>query len=214
MGQNPQPAPALFGGLDDDVAALEVNRLAAPGGGHEQLRSLVDIHHRSVGEPQHRVGSRARADRLAFADGGACFERARRQAVQAAVGGNDRGPRAAGSHHGVDGVASEIQDPEEHRGCRGQGSPLRPAGGGSHRHGDDRLLTLHLGDPGATAGAAAEMVFHQDAAADAQLVGQIRAEVLPELRTGGAAGVRHLLPDARPRGLERAGVHVFIFHFL
>ena len=77
-GQNSKAAPALFGGLDDDVAALEVNRLAAPGGGHEQLRSLVDIHHRSVGEPQHRVGSRARADRLVFADGGACFERAAR----------------------------------------------------------------------------------------------------------------------------------------
>ena len=73
-GQNLQAAPALFGGLDDDVAALEVNRLAAPGGGHEQLRSLVDIHDRSVGEPQHRMGSRAGADRLPFADGGACFE--------------------------------------------------------------------------------------------------------------------------------------------
>ena len=114
----------------------------------------------------------------------------------------------------VDGVASEIKDREEQCGCRGQGSPLHPAGGGSQWHGDDRPLTLHLGDPGATAGAAAEMVFHQDAAAVAQLFAQIRAEVLPELRTGGAAGVRHVLPDARPRGLERAGVHVFLFHFL
>ncbi len=58
------------------------------------------------------------------------------------------------------------------------------------------------------------MIFHEDAAAAAQLIRQIRVEVLPELRTGGAAGVRHLLPDARPRGLERAGVHVFLFHFL
>jgi hypothetical protein len=100
----------LFGRLDDDVTALEVNRLAAPRGGHEQLRSLVDIHHRSVGEAQHRVGSRARADRLPLADGGACFERTHGQAVQAALGGNNRGPRAAGTHHGVDGVASEIKD--------------------------------------------------------------------------------------------------------
>ena len=120
----------------------------------------------------------------------------------------------------VDGVASEIKDREEQCGRRGQ-APLHPAGGGppsphagSAWHGDDCPLALHFGDPGATAGAAAEMVFHQDAAAAAQLVAQIRAEVLPELRTGGAAGVRHLLPDARPRGLERAGVHVFLSHLL
>jgi hypothetical protein len=53
------------------------------------------------------------------------------------------------------------------------------------------------------------VVFQQDAAAAAQLVAQIRAEVLPELRTGGA-GVHDLLRDARPRGLERAGVYVFL----
>ncbi len=232
-------APALFGGLDDDVTALEVNRLAAPGGGHEQLRSLVDIHHRSVGEPQHRVGSRAGADRLVLSDRGACFERALRlraarfggqvggqdrQAVQPTVGGNDRGPRAAGSHHAVDGVASEIKDREEQCRRRGQGSPSHPAGGGAafvkatagqaSWHGDDRPLALHFGDPGATARAAAEMIFHEDATAAAQLISQIRVEILPELRTRGAAGVRHLLPDAHPRGLERAGVHVFLFHFL
>ena len=40
-----------------------MNRLAAPGGGHEQLRSLVDVDCRSVGEAQHRVRARARADR-------------------------------------------------------------------------------------------------------------------------------------------------------
>jgi hypothetical protein len=48
-----------------------------------------------------------------FADGGACFEKAHRQAIQAAVGGNDRGPRAAGTHHAVDSVASEIKECEE-----------------------------------------------------------------------------------------------------
>ena len=136
------------------------------------------------------------------------------QAVQAAVGGNDRGPRAARTHHGVDGVTSEIKDREEHCGRRGHGSPLHPPGGGPPWHGDDRPLALHFGDPGATAGAAAEMVFHQDAAAAAQLLAQVGTEILPELRTRGAVGVRHLLPDARSRGLERAGVHVFLFHFL
>ena len=58
------------------------------------------------------------------------------------------------------------------------------------------------------------MIFHEHAAAAAQLIDQIRVEVLAELRTGGAAGVRHLLPDARPRRFDRAGVHVFFFHFL
>ena len=204
----------MFCSLDDDVAALEVNRLAAPGGAHEQLRSLVDIHHRSVGEPQHRVGSRARANRLPFADGGACFERAHAQAVQAPVGGNNRGPRAAWSHHAVDGVPPEINDRQQQCGCRAQRSPSHPPGGGPQWHRDDRPLALHLGDSGATAGAATEMVFHQDPAAVTQRFGQIRGEVRPELGTRGAAGVRHLPPDARPRGLERAGVHVFLFHFL
>ncbi len=58
------------------------------------------------------------------------------------------------------------------------------------------------------------MVFYQDAAAAAQLVTQVGAEILPELGTRGAVRARHLLPDARTRGLERAGVHVFLFHFL
>jgi hypothetical protein len=58
------------------------------------------------------------------------------------------------------------------------------------------------------------MVFHQNAAAVPQLVAQICAEVLPELRTVGVAGGRHLLPHARARGLERARVHVFHFHLL
>ena len=213
-GQHSQVAPALFGGLDDDVAALQVNRLAAPCGGHEQLRSLVDIHHRSVGEPQHRVGSRARANRLVFADGAACVEGADGKAVQAALGGNDRGARAAGSHHAVDGVAPEINDRQQQCGCRAQRSPLHPPGGGPHRHRDDRPLALHLGDPGTTGGAATEMVFQQYPAAVTQLVAQIRGEVRPELGTGGADGVRHRTPHARPRGLERAGVHVFLVSFL
>ena len=59
-------------------------------------------------------------DRLPFADGGACFERAGGQAVQAAVSGNDRSPGAAGSHHGVDGAASEIEDRKERCGRRGR----------------------------------------------------------------------------------------------
>jgi hypothetical protein len=58
------------------------------------------------------------------------------------------------------------------------------------------------------------MVFHQEAAARTQLVAQIRAEVLPELRTRGAAGVRHRPPGPRPRRLERASVHVFLSHLL
>ncbi len=58
------------------------------------------------------------------------------------------------------------------------------------------------------------MIVHQDVAAGAQLFGQVGAKILPELRTRGAVGARHLLPDARPRGLERAGVHVFLSHFL
>ena len=79
----------------------------------EEFRSFIDIHRRSVGELQHRVGSRARADRLSFANGGACFESARGHAVQTALSGNDRGPWTAGAHHGVDGVASDIHDRDE-----------------------------------------------------------------------------------------------------
>jgi hypothetical protein len=58
------------------------------------------------------------------------------------------------------------------------------------------------------------MIFDQQTAAAAQLVHQIRVEVLPELRTRGAAGVRHRPPGPRPRRLERASVHVFLSHLL
>ena len=73
-GQHPQVAAALFRRLDDDVAALQVNRLAAPGGGHEQLRPLVHIHDRSVGKPQDGMGARTGAHRLPLADRRACGE--------------------------------------------------------------------------------------------------------------------------------------------
>ena len=140
--------------------------------------------------------------------------RAARRGVQTALSGNDRGPRTAGGHHGVDGAASDIHDRDEQRGGRGKHAASHPAGGGPHWHGDDCSLAFHLGDPRATAGTTTEMVFHQDAAAGAELFAQIRAEVLAELSTDGAAGVRHLLPNARPRGLDRAGVHVFRSHLV
>ena len=215
-GQHAQVPPALLGGPDDDVAALEVKSLAAPGGGDEQLRSLVHVHRRSVGEPQHGVGPRARADRLLLADRGACCESSLRQAIQAAVRGNDRGPRTAGSHHGVDCVASEIKDREKQCGSRGEASPSHQAGGGPGplRHGDDPSFPLHPGHRGAARGAAAEMVFHQDTAAASELSAQVRAEVRPEFRTAGAGGVRHVVPRARPRGLERCGIDVFLSHLL
>ncbi len=147
-----------------------MNRLAAPGGGHEEFRSFVDIHRRSIGEPQHRVGPRARADRLTLANGGACVERARCETVQTAVGGSDRRSRSGGSHHAVDGAACEIDNREEQRGCCGKRAPLHPAGRQGSRHRDDRPFALHLCDSGAAGRAAAEMVFHQQAAAAPQLV--------------------------------------------
>src|SRR5262245_49878701 len=58
------------------------------------------------------------------------------------------------------------------------------------------------------------MIFQEDAAAGAQIVDQVRVEILPELRTGGATGIRHGVPDTRPGGFERAIVHVFVFHCL
>ena len=61
-------AAALLRRPDDDVAALEVDGAAAPGGGDEELCSLVDVYHRSVSEPQHGVRPRAGADQFFFAD--------------------------------------------------------------------------------------------------------------------------------------------------
>ena len=58
------------------------------------------------------------------------------------------------------------------------------------------------------------MVFQQYPAAVAKLFAQIRGQVRPELGTGSADGVRHRAPHARPRGLERTGVYLFLFHFL
>ena len=115
--QHAQVPAALLRRLDDDVAALEVNRLAAPGGGHEQLRSLVDIHRRSVGEAQRRVRARARADRFLLADGGAGCERASGQPVAARR--RRRRPSPAGR-----------RAPSSRRWCRGRDTgtraPARP----------------------------------------------------------------------------------------
>ena len=127
-------------------------------------------------------------------------------AVQTALSGNDRGPWTAGGHHGVDGVASDIHDRDEQPGGRGKHAASHPAGGAAFArlrrasawHGDDCSLAFHLGDPRATAGAATEMVFHQEAAAGAQLLAQIRPELLAELRTDGAAGVRRPSPKRAP----------------
>ena len=75
-------------------------------------------------------------------------------------------------------------------------------------------LAFHLGDPRTTARATTEMVFHQEAAAGAQVIAQIRPELRAELRTYGAAGVRDLLPNARSRRLDLAGVHAFRSHLV
>ena len=189
---------------DDDVAALEVNRLPAPGGGGEQLRSLVDVHGGPVGEPQHGVGSRAGADELSFGDCGARCERFPWQAVQAALGGHDRGSRTAGSHHRVDGVASA------HTGPPGPVRLPRPAFPIASSGRKDRCgMAITRRSPFSSASeraarrAAAEMVVHQDAPAAAERSAEIGAEVRPELRAAAAGGAGHLVPDARARGLER-----------
>jgi hypothetical protein len=58
------------------------------------------------------------------------------------------------------------------------------------------------------------MIRHQELAAGAELFTQVRAEILPELRTRGAAAVRQLRPDASTGGFEHACVAVVFFHFL
>jgi hypothetical protein len=58
------------------------------------------------------------------------------------------------------------------------------------------------------------MVFHQDAPAAAERSAQVRAEIRPELRTAGAGGAGHLVPDARARGLEGLVVDAFLSHLL
>ena len=62
--------------------------------------------------------------------------------------------------------------------------------------------------------AATEVIFHEKAPAAAQRLAQVGAEILPELGTRGAVGARHFFPDARSGRVERARVHVFLFHFL
>ena len=75
-------------------------------------------------------------------------------------------------------------------------------------------MPLQLGDAEAAGGAAAQMIVHEEPAAAAQLAGQVGAKVFPELRTRAVVGGPHRFPDARPRCVERAGVHVFLFHRL
>jgi hypothetical protein len=81
----------------------------APRGGHEQLRALVDIDSRSIGEAQYRLRARPRADAFLVADGGARLDRTSGQAVQTAPGGYDRRSRSAWGHPAVDRVPADIE---------------------------------------------------------------------------------------------------------
>ena len=58
------------------------------------------------------------------------------------------------------------------------------------------------------------MILDEDAAAAPERAGEIPGEVLPEFRTGRVDGVGHRIPDARPRRVHGASVHVFLFHVL
>jgi len=58
------------------------------------------------------------------------------------------------------------------------------------------------------------MVFYEESAAVAELFRQIGLEVLTELGTSGAGGVRHLLPDVYAHAFERIGVDALRFHLL
>jgi hypothetical protein len=58
------------------------------------------------------------------------------------------------------------------------------------------------------------MILDEESAPVTQLSAQIRGKVLPELGAVDARAVRHARKDARARGLERAGVHVLVLHFL
>jgi hypothetical protein len=194
----------LFGGFDDDVAALKVDGLAAPRRGDEQFRALVDIDDRSVREPQHGVCPRACADIFSISDGATCFERARGDAVQSAFGRHNRGPRTARGHHGVDGVAPDIHGCEEQPGGRSQHAAPHPSGLlrrslGEGGHDGDCCVAFQRRNQRATARAPTEMVFDQEAAAGAKVIAQIRLEIRAELRTNGAAGAGDLLPHARSR---------------
>src|SRR6185503_12210123 len=100
----------MFGGIDDDVAALEMDGLAAPSGGKEQFRPFIDIHSRSVGELQHCAGSRTGADRISFADGRTCLDGACRYAEQTAFSRNDSGWWTSRGHDHVDTVAPDIHE--------------------------------------------------------------------------------------------------------
>ena len=207
-------AAALLRRLHDDVAALEMDGLAAPGGGHEQLRPLVDINGRSVGKTQHRMSARPGADQFLVGDGGLGVEHSAGQAVERAGRGHDRRARTTRSHPGINGVASDIQDREDQRGCGGQRSPPAPARRGSLRHGDHSPLAFHLGQRDATRGAAADVVFEENRPATREGSAHVGAEVWLDLRTAGrdANAGRHLLPNAGACGLERPGIDGLLLH--
>ena len=73
---------ALLGRLNDDVAALEMNDPAAPGGVHGKLRAFVDVHQRTIGKLQDGSGAGTGADDFILADRGAGLQNALRNAVQ------------------------------------------------------------------------------------------------------------------------------------
>jgi hypothetical protein len=58
------------------------------------------------------------------------------------------------------------------------------------------------------------MVFQKNAPAASEGSAQVPAELRPELRTAGSGGVRHPVPDADARGLERRGIDRLLAHFL
>src|SRR5260370_40221097 len=86
---------ALLGGLHDDVAAIELDRLAAPRRLYRKFRALIHLHARAVGELKDGSRAGVGADNVLVRHGCARLERTSRQPIKSA-GYRDHGRPWAG----------------------------------------------------------------------------------------------------------------------
>ena len=174
-------AAALLGGLHDDVAAIEPDGLAAPGGFDGKLGALVQLHTGAVGKLENGMRAGRGANGIPVGECRAGLQGALGKAVERAGNGDDGRAGTGRRECGIDAVAAEIERAEDDAGGDGPAGPAVVTGRADLRHCDDFGLALRFSKRSPAFGAAAQVVVKEETAGCGELAGKVGAELRPEL---------------------------------